>query len=533
MKKGKLLALLSVLMIAAMLLSSCGGAKKISKVSSFEKVLNSEYDYAQTVVDAAKALTELDGYVIGEKTGEFVLFVKEGESVAKVFSFRSGSVVMTLADSGATSYDVVVSDEPIFVVCKTVGEEAPTYTAYDATGAELITTKYELAAPRAFGNLVLYGNALYSMDEEKTGKLTKELDVPETLLIQDEEVLYSESYFYLVDVKAAEYVKIFDRELNYITSWYAPSAAEGVKFATLNNGDVLVQYVLALDPYAEEYDFYESDDGETVKCDLVTKLIAAKNGKVTDVDMDYMISYVMSVYEMEEWFDEDIFADKAENIAYIYPIVDKQVDYSDSASDIVLMSNKGKIQKSVKLVDGQYAKLPALVGDDLYLVDTMYGRALTDAKGKVQHAINNGFMSIVGGYIIGETAIYDLSMEKVYDLRENSANVLTTIGDTVFVMKGEDTELAYEVIAFCDGEQKTVATFNAEADSSTIFMGIENADCYAVLDTASAEYTYYNAAGKELMKTSVLLVATTVDGQDTVLLSGVNGETTVYYALTK
>lgn len=530
MKKSKLLVLLSVLMIAAMLLSSCGGAKQLSKISSFKKVVSAGY-MEDPAVEASVALTELNGYVIAEQSAEFVLF-KSGSGVAgKVFSFRTGTIVKSL-DS---FYDIDIYDVPIFVVCTTDEEDVSTYTAYDATGAELISTKDDLGEPESFADLVRYGDALYAIDEEKTGKLTKVLDVPETLLI-DGTISWSEKYFYDMgsDYYDRESVTIYDRDLAFVTAWYAPSTAESITFSVLNSGDVLVQYAMALDTHAEEYDYYESEDGLTVKYDLVTKLITAKNGKVTDLDMNYVIEYAMSAYELERWDDTEFLADKVENLAHVYPIIDQQVDTSDAARDLVLMNNKGKIQKSVKLVDAQLAGLPLLVDDDLYLVSTLYGQALTNAKGKVLDTINNDEMEIVGDYIVGEKAIYNLSMEKVYDLRANGASVFATMNDTVFVMKGEDPVLAYDIIAFCDGEQETLCSFNAENVATTkSFITIENADCYAIFDAAIGEYTYYNAAGKELMKTKALLAAIPAEGQDTVLLSGLDGETTVYFALTK
>ncbi len=537
MKKRKLLALLSVLMIAAMLLSSCGFAKKISKVSSFEKFVNAEYEYAEEVVAAAKALTELNDYAVVNATEEFALLASVDEedfsTTYKVFSYRTASVVLTLTTTEKIDYAIEIGDVPAFVVMKTEEVEddtKTTYTAYDATGAELLSTKYAFDTPSEYADLVLYGNAVYSVADD--GKLTKAADVPENLKIGAPHQ-WNDEYFYFFDDGS---VQIFDRNFAYVSSWYAPSSiAQGDMFV-LDNGDVLIQYMNELDAHAEKFDFYWVAEGETAKYDLVTKLMTAKNGKVKDIEMDYVIETLISAYELREVYEEDLLAGKVENVAYIRPIVDQKIDYSESAMDAVLMNNKGKILKSAKIVDDQYAEdIPELVADGVYLVKTLHGDVLTDAKGEVLVALYNSALRIVGDYIVGEQAIYDLSMNKVYDLRENDAMVMTTMDNTVFVMKGDDTELAYEIIAFCGGEQKTVATFDVKNENNKLFVPIENADVYAILDEASEEYTYYSADGKELMKTKALLAAVMNDSYDpdTVLLFGTDDDTLVFYALTK
>ncbi len=542
MKKTKLLALLSVLMIAAMLLSSCGFAKRISKVSSFEKVLNKDYKYAEDVVSEAKTLTELNDYTVVKVTDEFVLLSSLDEEdltmTYKVFSYRAASVILTLANTEKTTYMIDLDDAPAFVVTKLVVDEeteTTTYTAYDATGAELISTKHAFDAPSEYADLILYANTLYSVADN--GKMTKALDVPENLK-KSEPDFWNDEYFYFFDDDGGQ---VFDRSLNYVSAWYAPSSVEEITPFVLNNGDVLVQYTTILDKHAEKYDYYETDEnGETVKYELTTKLITAKNGKAKDLKMDYVIESLYSVYMFEEWFDEQIFAEKVENLATICPIVDQRVDDSEAAMDLVLMNNKGKIGKSVKLVDDQEAYFPPqLVGDGIYYVDTLHGDVLTDAKGEILLPFYNYELEIVGKYIVGEYAIYDLSMNKVYDLLDNHATVMTTMGNTVFVMAGEDITEKYQIIAFCGGEQKTLVSFDAENENNKLFMPIANADVYAIYDEATEEYTYYNADGKELVKTKALLAVVKDQDQgyaydvDSVLLTGVDGETVVFYVLTK
>ena len=529
MKRRKLLALLSVLMLAAMLLSSCGGAKKISKVSSLEKVLNPEYDFAADVLLSGKALAELNQYAIAEQNDEFILFVgasEQGLPIYKVFSFRSRAVVQTFANTETTVYTVSLTDVPAFTATATEGAKT-TYHVYDAAGNSLSTSKHAKAAPSMFADMVLYGNVLYTI--ENNGALTKAEDLPEALALRAP-TDYTDEYFYFY---GANSILVYDRAFQPVTAWYAPASAEDFNPSFLNNGNVLVQYKQVLDPNAEEYQLYDTDEDGTViaKYNLVTKLITPKNGKVKDVDMDYNIQLAISATNLNRQMGEDNprLADKVENVAYICPIVDRQVDDSDAACDVVLMDNNGKLGKSVKIADGQRAELPHLIGEDIYLVNTLYGRALVNAKGKTLQLINNDDMNIVGGYIIGENAVYDLNMEVAYDLAANDAIVIGTMDDTVLIKKGEDFSLAYNVIALRGGEVEMICRYEANVDT-TRFVSIAGASCYALYNTAAGEYTYYNAAGDSLITTKLLLTVVAESYENgAVVLSGIDGETPVYY----
>jgi hypothetical protein len=329
-------------------------------------------------------------------------------------------------------------------------------------------------------------------------------------------------------------VKIFDRSFNFVSSWHAPASAEDLDGFVLDSGDVIVQYSIELDNHAEKYDYYVANEGEVAKYDLVTEVITAKNGKAKELKkFEYRLDLVISAYECKEFSEEnnvDI-NEKVKNIAWIAPIVDQRIDDSTAALDVVLMDNKGNVGKSIKLVDDQAASMPVLVRKGVYSVNTLYGTVLADAKGRVLRTIYNDEMEIVGGYLVGgSTAIYDLGMNKVYDLRENQATVLCVIGDSVIIQKGASIEESYDVIMLRGGEETKLCSFSAINDS-TAFIAIEGADCYALYNTSSGEYVYYNAAGKELLRSYALLECIGTSSESgAALLCGLEDEKPVYFA---
>ena len=537
MKKRKLLALLSVLVLAAMLLSSCGLAKKFQTISSFEKVMNPEYDFSADVLTKSNALTELGGFAIADQTDEFALFVKTeaGENADetatfKVFSFRTGTVILTMSNTSDVTYEVVLTEAPLLFVNKTLNGEK-SYLAYDAAGFEVMNAKYAPTEPSEFADLILFENAVYSVEDN--GKMTKKVDVPEYLALGAPD-LWNDEYFYFFTDDGTESVQIFDRSFNFVSSWHAPASAEGLNGFVLDSGDVIVQYSIELDNHAEKYDYYVANEGEVAKYDLVTEVIAAKNGKAKELKkFEYRLDLVISAYECKEFSEEnnvDI-NEKVKNIAWIAPIVDQRIDDSTAALDVVLMDNKGNVGKSIKLVDDQAASMPVLVRKGVYSVNTLYGTVLADAKGRVLRTIYNDEMEIVGGYLVGgSTAIYDLGMNKVYDLRENQATVLCVIGDSVIIQKGASIEESYDVIMLRGGEETKLCSFSAINDS-TAFIAIEGADCYALYNTSSGEYVYYNAAGKELLRSYALLECIGTSSESgAALLCGLEDEKPVYFA---
>jgi hypothetical protein len=261
----------------------------------------------------------------------------------------------------------------------------------------------------------------------------------------------------------------------------------------------MIQYANELDEEAKEFDYYTTQNRESVKYDLVTLIMRAKNGNVKDVDMKYIVSYVMTNQTLyDEQDDNNMFNDSFDNVAWVYPIVNQRVDRSAAAEDVVLMSDKGKIKKSLKLVDGQIADIPEKIADDVYVVEMLHGGyALVNLDGDVLKMINSGAdMRLMGQYLVSETKIYDLNLEVIYNLKENDATLLEEIDGVLFVQEGDEDE--YTVYSFCGGAKKTVYSYSAEAEENDEFYTTSMG--YVLIDSEGT-HTYYNANGKELLTT--------------------------------
>ena len=374
----------------------------------------------------------------------------------------------------------------------------------------------------------MYNYVAYSVGED--GALTKTCDVPEYLALENCDFFNDDYYYVLGDT-----VIVYDRSFNAVATWSFPDYAtefESNAFV-LNNGDILVQYLYVADEDAKKYDVSVVDDGETLKLNLESYIVSADNGKAKKVKLDYFVQDVVTNYEL---YDKDAektenrFTDNFDNIAEIVPIVDKKIDFSEANVDIVLMNNKGKAKGSLKLLDGKATDLPIKIGDDLYQVRTLTGGAIVKGNGKLVKAYNNQ-MRRVGACFIGEVALYDLELNPIYNLVENDAEVIGSVGDTVYVRA--ETETGYTVLSFRDGASTTLYTYNESDTAPALSFSTVEGVGYKTVDTASGDHKYYNANGELLATTTYDLVkVSSSEEYGIIVMISASAETVTYHVFT-
>ncbi len=524
MKKFRLLALVAVLLVSVMVLSSCG------TVWNLNKVYNKNYDVSEEYYTNVEKLGDLTDFVKAKSNSEFAIFGKE--DTIKVFGFRKGEVLKTITTGEEADYDIsFVSGAPIFCVTKTTpateeGEDdVVTNTYYDAQGDEILSVKAnkEIGTPNVVSDKVVVINSVAYAIDVKTGAVEEKAEIP-PYITADFDACTDKYYYDFEDTT----IIIYDDEFVPTATWTAPSYAEmGLEPKVLNNGNVLVQYSVTLDEDAKDFDIYDEDG----KYDLVTKIITPK-GNVKNVNLDYIVMYVMSNYDLYDEAEEkedNEFTNKFQNIAVIAKIENQQVDTSVEGLDYVLMNNSGKAQQSLKLVEGQ-AGAPVKIGDDLYAVETVYGEAVIKGNGKIKFTFTNDEVMKIGSYFVTEYAIYDLDFEKVYDLTEEDVAFDESVGDTVFVKEGDDDK--YSIIAFCNGEKETVYSYDKESATNKEF---EYTDFGYLITDKEAEkpYTYYTANGEKLMNTVEKFIPVAEGYDGAMIVSVVEDGAVNYYLLTK
>lgn len=509
MKKSRFLILIVALIALIMTFNACSG--NLSSVSSYEVVLNREYTPQKENSRKVEKIDGLSGYQFIEAKGEFMVFANfDNENAIEkiVFNSRNKKIVYTANSTASESFDIkLFSNVPIFYVVRTqltVSEENSALKSsgelYDAMGTLIMQTKGETLTPTVFADTVLFGGCSYSIDEAN-GKLTKIADIPENLIMETCSD-WNDKYFYTYGAS----INVYDRNFNHVYSWTAPSWADVISQNTLNNGKVLVQYVQPLDVNTDEYDIYEIDSvtGETKKFSLYTFILDPEKRTEKEIKFDYIVNEITTGTELLRTSEKNgMYRDNVENIAYVYPIKDSQIDSSDASADIVLMGNDAKLKKSLKVIDDQRAALPTCIGDNIYIVSTIYGSALVDIDGNVIKQINNTTVSTVGNNIVSEGMVYTLNMEEVYSLYDNDAEVITYLNGTVFVKKGNDKE--YSVIAINGTQEKEICKYSESGGSKVYFDELSDVGCYALCDASKGEYLYYNSEHELLYNSAIRL----------------------------
>ena len=564
MKKFKLLVVVALALVAAMALSSCALFGK----QDLDKIFNPEYDDTTAPYARATEISDLADYKPYNEGGygHFAVFYKENtnDTDIAVYSFIKGAVVLELTADDEMDYDVdMISGAPVFVVYAEPLDEDDaevTKTYYDAQGNVIVsvTEKNEVRGFKYLtSELCVINTGLYAVDEE-TGSVTKQMDIP---VYVSTDLESDGDYFYSFNRGNGGFVVIYDDAFAPIATWTAPAYATGVNFNIMNNGDVLAQYVVEAPENATFYDFYaeghksvslepgnnDSEEGSLnvlgyagyleagVKYNLESKLITVK-GKVKDVNLNYIVADVVNNadgYDEEADTEDNFFADKFDNIATIFRIEDKRLDMNEYNADLVLMKNSGKVQKSIKFLDGQsgYGESIEKLSNDRFLVETVYGYAIVDNKGEVQIQMTADVRTW-GDYFYDANAIYDYEFKVVYDLNANDATIESNVGDTLFVKSNTsdpDGEYVWGMIR--DG--KYTELFECDKDELDYFTTTSFGYCIAeVSKSGDTTYTYYSESGVELLETEspVIRVAT---GDEKMIVTFEEDDERVYYVIEK
>jgi len=516
MKKLKFLALLAMMLIAATLLCACGN------LANLNKVFNEAFDTKEKLFTKAEEIADLEQYSLTASNSEFAVFAKtldDGFTAYKIYNFRKAALVETYPNSKDTTYKIsLLEGIPAYCVEKESGETT-SKAYYDAAGnkfAEVENVDKEISGAKKLNDKLAMINAvLYEIDQAE-GKLEEKDAVP-AYVSYNNITKANDEYFYAL----GNTVIIYNVDFEPVAVWTAPSYAKNLSTFVMNNGAVLVQYSVVLDEDAKKFDYYDNGD----KYDLVSFVLSTK-GAVNNAKLDYVVKQLVPNYDLYDENlekEENVYTDKFENLAVIARIENQLIDTNSVNFDFVLMNNAGKAQKSLKLVDGQIG-IPERISEDLFVVQTVYGEAIVNEKGKVQFAVTEGNVKYFGGYIVVEgRAIYNLEFEVIYDLIEKDAEIAGYEGDTVFVKAGEKKDEKYEILAFVNGsdEPESILTWDKTVESNKEFAVVDGVG-YSIYDPKEKTYTYYAADTTELL---------TVKGAIAFVASGDNGKVAIYKAV--
>lgn len=535
MKKSRIvLCLVAMLMLVSLLLSSCGASDtiKVSKLYKDDAKVPLEEVVTKGEIVALKGNFDTSSgyaYVFKDYSGE--------NKVTQVYSLITGKIILTLTDVGLTkTYDIMLeSSFPAIIVKETTvsdsGSIKYTYTFYDATGTRIdSTTDSDQSFEMINNRFVKFNGVVYTPDNE-TGTFTKVADYASYITYPAYNYKIGD-YYYVADVSSGSgrvnSIKVYDKDFNVILNWFVPSYADDTSINILNGGNLLVQYRINLPDDAEKYDLYTGG----AKYDVKTMIVSIKDGKETKVDFDGIIDRVIARnhdYYADEFEGLD---DSIENVVYYYTIEDKRINESDNSINLASLTNKGKIDKSLKVVEGALG-LPTKIADNRYAVYTTAGITIINENGEIIKTITNiRNINVAGSYIITPEALYDFDFNVVKSLKstDDTSYDVSVVGDSVIVKESGKTTTTYTL--YNNGNSSVIAT-----SSTTSIESVNIGDYYYVVSKTVegvTTYTYYNAEGTKLFDTKVSLSEFS-SRETTILLSGYDAETSkdVYYSIHK
>lgn len=315
----------------------------------------------------------------------------------------------------------------------------------------------------------------------------------------------SEDYYYAIKEKE---VFVYNKEFVQVAYYKAPEKAERVYAFVMADGNVIVQYMVALPEEAKKYDIYESgasgyNNGYafSMKYELESLIFKVDSGKTKSIDLDFIIEEVENATVNDEYSDY-INSENVLNYATILPIEDKRVGSDSADKRYVSLGNNGKIEAYLdKVVDGQ-SGIPTMIADNKYIVDDRMGNTfLVDGDGDVIKNISN--LDYVGNGIFKTgTKYYNASLELVFDAKDYtlvSGNLYSKKDGEVtkyYTFDGTLKEIA-ESGEISNVSAGTVISYDLEADGKNykVYRNYNGSEIFRVeIEKDDTYYPYVNAS---------------------------------------
>ena len=449
--KKRILALVALMLCIVTVLASCATSKKFKKI-----VGDAAYEDENPTLAAAKALT-LKGELENAK-GDLVVFELENEEentiTYTVYNLALDTVVYTVTDSQKvekTETEETTTEIEIELRYNEMTEASwfkvamVTTVRTIRTAEESVSVVYSLrnAKGGAFAgcttkdektvrfeeslDLILFENAAYRI--AKDGSIDKAFDV--NAFAAFPAVYYKQgNYYYGATSNYA--ICVYDAELNLVAHTQFPSYvnASDIGCFFLNDGNVLIQYTETLGQFEEEYDY--SANG--YRHNLCSFLLDVEKNKTKKLDLDYKIVRLDNQSEYDNW----LYSEKIENVAWIHEIEDQKLDEAYSAKKMVSMSNKGKVKREITgIIPNQAPEDLKCVAPDRWVATDLAGnKFLLNGNGEIIGNVNGlDLENLNAFYLLMNGKIYDWDLNLQYDLTANEVEISAEMNHGVLMAK--------------------------------------------------------------------------------------------------
>ena len=509
MKKTKLLALISVVLVLATVLCSCGGLKAAKP----NKVLSGAYDNETkllnnaTQVDFGKAeiVTTYDKFVyLEDDSGENTKWI--------VYNLETGATVYTYTATETTSprsaefYTTNVPEVGLFTVTIRTKKDADTDATYvtelyDEKGNKIAGADVMSVTPTFGLDLFLFDGKCYRVAADKTiTEMTAWNDLADPDILDDLREM-TENYYYLKISDSSSGIKgiaVYGKDMTYVTTYLFPSYAIDRTYGVLADGKLFVQYSVRQPDDAKEYTYL---NGDAEKYNLVTEIFNVKKEKSTSLKTDYKIAMIVSRDEGSVGDDAFVgLTDKIHAVAMAYEIKDGRVNENQASVKLISMTKNGKVQYSLSdMFPGMVAMLE-LVAENLFVYGTANGATyLANKDGKVLGDVS-GCLGMNNKYLLGENKLYNYDLTVALDFKAEKLEYLMDSGNISYTNDGVFFVKENGSIWFYNGQMTEIVS---ETDLVWKTLTVRKA-YFSVRKTESVTgftYQYYSANGKQLLLT--------------------------------
>ena len=382
---------------------------------------------------------ETKALVLNTDTGETVLVLKEEDDDATVekevrIDTNNYDTFIRVIETDTTDRNSTVYKQTLYTA---LGEEITSKTS--KVNANISIQRLGYTADHE-GSVYLIEDKVYEITDDVA---EYKFDKGFTRIPTGNTYLQTENYYYNLNSYSEIYV--YDLQYNLVAYYAVPAECEMVTRATvLADGNVLIQYEKELPWDAAEYDLYEKE----VKYDFYTVIFNVADGTVKEIEFNYEVSDVVNSTNAPAFFSEYFVEGSVENVAVVYPIVDKAVDYDDIKyinvdSNLFLI---GFLGEEIANQNG----MPSPIADNRFIVSNEAGQKfLINEKAEVIGEVTAASFNSDLGYFVMNNKYYDLDLKLVFDANEieytyyeyNNSSNYSIYYDTNIEGEGEDESI--------------------------------------------------------------------------------------------
>jgi len=513
MKKSKLILVLAAVLALTCVLSACG----LGKTAEFGDVcVNGAYTDESTTYTKAELINVAGDF----STSEYgiALFVDDSgeQNVYRFYNMMTGAVVQTVTNTATVVYNgfdaIEVNDGVVFTIqlkdTTTAWNTKYTTTLYKADGTQIASVAKQATATFNYSaDLLVFNNTYYPVDTD--GNIGEGFEYSAAAAVPTIDQA-SANYYYDFNGRVAY---VYDKQFNLVAEYSLPGYAEEFEefFFVLENGNILVQYLIIEPDDAEDYDVFFEDseyfdidlngmDGgfefnSNVKATVVSQLIDVEKDKIKDIDLDFIVVDLSTKTDIAE-YGYTYLTEEIENVATVLEIVDGRVDDSEANAKMISLSNKCKAEMVLNDVFvAQGDSIPYLVAENRYMLrDATGARYIVNEKGEKLGRIDNATNGNEA-YFVCDGKIYNYDCAVVLDYEKEGYLITGTLAKGFIMTKVVETGV--ETYAFFNG----TATKIIDAGDLTKTVSVDSSRRYYIVVTDPAEgdttYTYYNDCGAQ------------------------------------